>query len=356
MKGKKEMKRRKTHLQVGAIITSLGLILAGCSSASDTSSTTTEDTDSVTEEAKEPVSLTLGAPGEPPVFINTVLYVAQAQGFFEEEGLEVSLRPFPTGSDVARAVQSGEIEGGLIATPGAVALRANGGDISAIYGFENPSYVIGTTNLSIESCEDLAGQTIAVDAEGAPKDVALTDMLSSCGLSPSDVSTIAPGGPQSVDAMLANQVELAVLHPDELSVVSQSLETDVVMTLAGAKPLSHYTAIVTTDGQIDGGETREDWVNVVRALKKAIAFIYEPANADLVAQVASDMTTRSVEVTRGALDDFLAIEFWPIEGVGLSPDRINATIQQQVDIGNVEANDAPTFEELTDVSLFEDAN
>jgi NitT/TauT family transport system substrate-binding protein len=343
---------RKIHLSstIGAFAV-LAMTLAGCSATESTQSSTPETAGAVAEVA----SLTIGVPGEPPVFINAVLYTALAEGFFSEEGLNVTLRAFPTGADVARAVESGEIEGGLVATPGAVALRANGGEPVAIYGFEHPSYVIGTTDLSVTSCEGLKGKTIAVDAVGAPKAVALDAMLASCGLLPSDVSTIAPGGPQSVDAMIAQQVQLAVLHPDELAVVRTAFEASVVMTLASVQPLSHYTAIITTDSQIDDTSSRGNWVSVVRAIQKAIAFIYDPANLDAVAQIASDMNTRSVEINKGAVGDFLQIEFWPIEGAGLSRNRIEATIVSQVENGNIDAENAPTYEELTDSSLFDDA-
>lgn len=343
---------RQHNLYAGlGVVAALALTLTGCSISGNSANPASNGD----EGAAGAVSLTLGVPGEPPVFINTVLYTAETEGYFDDEGLDVTLRAFPTGADVGRAVQSGEIEGGLVSTPGVVALRANGGDTVAIYGFEHPSYVIGTTDLSVASCEQLKGKTIAVDAAGAPKAVALDAMLESCGLAPSDVSTIAPGGPQTVDAMVANQVQLAVLHPDELALVRESHDAEVVMTLAAAQPLSHYTAIITTDGQLADSAERENWVKVVRAVQKAITFIYDPANADTVAQIAADMTTRPVEVTRSALDDFLDIEFWPIEGPGLSPDRIEATIEGEIAAGNIDAANAPTLEEVTDPTLFEDA-
>jgi len=335
------MRKISKVVSFGTVAT-LAVTLGGCSTTTGTA----------TNGATNTISLTIGVPGQPPVFVNAVLYVAKAEGFFTNEGLDVTLRPFTTGADVGRAVQSGEIVGGMVATPGAIALRANGGDVVGVYGFEHPSYLIGSTDGSMTSCKQLAGHTIAIDAAGAPKALALTAMLASCGLGPNDVSTVAVGGPQTVDALVAGQVKQAVLHPDELAAVKSKVTANTVMTLASVAPLSHYTLIVTTRKQLTDPTAHENWLKVVRATKKAIDFIVNPANADKVAQVASEMTTRAVSITRPALADFLAIEFWPTGSPGLSRDRIEATVKGEVAAGNVTAANAPTYEQLVDPSLY----
>src|SRR6185437_11425473 len=61
--------------------------------------------------------IVFGLPGIPPVFGTVIAYVAQDQGFWKKQGLDVEIRPFDTGTAAARAVVSGNIEISLSPSP-----------------------------------------------------------------------------------------------------------------------------------------------------------------------------------------------------------------------------------------------
>ncbi|GAB1821567.1 ABC transporter substrate-binding protein [Herbidospora sp. RD11066] len=299
-------------------------------------------------------TLAVGVPGIPPVFVNLMAYVAESKGYFKEGGVAVTLRPLPTGADVGRAIQSKELDGGIIGTSGAVALRASGGNVVAILGNENPSFLIASSDPKVTDCASLKGKTIAVDGAGAPKALSVNQMIGSCGLAPTDITTVNVGGPQSVDAMIAGQVDTAVLHPDELAAVNEKTQAHEVVALAKVDPTSHYTMLVTRQDELGDGGKRPAWVKTVAAIHKAITYINDPANADEVSQIAATMTKRTPEISKVALGQFIGIKFWPTDA-GLARDRVDHAVEAQVKAGNVAADKAPKYDDFVDLTVFDEA-
>ncbi|MFE3252861.1 ABC transporter substrate-binding protein [Streptomyces sp. NPDC059209] len=341
--------RRRSALAGAATVLALVGTLAGCGDGGS---------DTAAGSASGGGKMTIGVPGIPPIFLNTVMYVGEKQGFFKDRGLDVTLRPLTTGADVGRAVQSGEIQGGIIGTPGAVALRATGGSVVSVMGFPKPTYLLASTDPGLTTCEAVKGKTVAVDAVGAPKALALAGMLKSCGLGKNDVSTINVGGPPTVDALVAGQVKVAVLHPDELATVQQKVKPGTkaheIMTLAGVDPLEHYTVLVAPKSAL-AGASREQWVDVVAAVRESIAYMNDPANLKEVAAVASGVTKAPESVTEAAMPKFLSLGVWPESGDGLDRDAIEHTIEGAVAAGNVPKQKAPKYDDMVDPSVFADA-
>lgn len=348
--------RRTTLAAIAAVCVALVTACGGGGSPSPDPTTTDPEPASQDEQDDEPKELTevvLGMAGMPPIFLSAVAYVAEDQGFFEDAGLKVTLRPFQTSADVGRAVTTGEIPAGMAGTPIALALRSEGSPTKAIMGFEASSYLVGSADPDVTECEDLKGKTIAVDAIGAPKALGLTTILASCGLTDDDVEMVGVGGTQSPDVMIAKQVDTAVLHPDELAMVQVERETHIVKRITDADPNMHFFTLVASESAIES--QRDELVAVVAAFIRAIEFINDPANADAVAQVAGPMAGRSVEVAKAALENYLAIEYWPTDSAGLAENRIKHVTEQQVAVGNIEADAAPTYEEFVDLGIYEEA-
>ncbi|WP_249714303.1 ABC transporter substrate-binding protein [Rhizomonospora bruguierae] len=285
----------------------------------------------------------------------SVAYVAEEQGYFSDLGVDVKLRQFATSNDVGRAVTSGEIPAGFVGTPLALSMRSSGSPIAGVLGFEASSYLVGSADAAVATCEDLKGKTIAIDAAGAPKAIALSAMLTSCGLKDSDVSAVGVGGTQSPDVMIAKQVDTAVLHPDELAMVQEKRETKIVTRITDADPLMHFFMMIANEKVIADADGKNGLAAAVAALRKAIVFISDPANSDKVADVAAKMSGRTPTVAKSALADYLKIGYWPTDGAGLSRDRIEHVLQQQVEAGNIKADKQPKYDEVVDPSIFEAA-
>ncbi|MEO8441381.1 MAG: ABC transporter substrate-binding protein, partial [Betaproteobacteria bacterium] len=91
--------------------------------------------------------LTLGVPGVPAIFGDTIAFVADKQGFFKKYGVDVTVRQFETGAAASRAVAAGEISAGLPPTPLVISQVSNTDvPLVGIWGMEHPDWLIGSTD------------------------------------------------------------------------------------------------------------------------------------------------------------------------------------------------------------------
>src|SRR5208282_6856905 len=79
--------------------------------------------------------IVIGIPGIPPIFVSTIAYVAQEQGYFKKYGAEVELRQFDNGTAASRAVLAGDIDASYSGTAVVIGQIANAGvPLEGIYG------------------------------------------------------------------------------------------------------------------------------------------------------------------------------------------------------------------------------
>ena len=140
------------------------------------------------------------------------LSIAESQGYFKAEGLDVTIVDFAGGSKALQAVVggsadvvSGAFEHTLMMQPKGIRLRA-----FALQG-RAPQIVLGInpkTMPGYRTVADLKGRKIGVTAPGSSTNVLANFVLAKAGLKPSDVSIIGVGaGSGAVAAMRAGQID-----------------------------------------------------------------------------------------------------------------------------------------------------
>jgi len=140
------------------------------------------------------------------------LSIAESQGYFKAEGLDVTIVDFAGGSKALQAVVggsadvvSGAFEHTLLMQPKGIRLRA-----FALQG-RAPQIVLGInpkTMPGYRSVADLKGRKIGVTAPGSSTNVLANFVLAKAGLKPGDVSIIGVGaGSGAVAAMRAGQID-----------------------------------------------------------------------------------------------------------------------------------------------------
>src|SRR5215217_3202225 len=77
----------------------------------------------------EESSITVGLPTAETSFANSDVVVAQQQGFFEDQGLQVELQNFGSGLKVVQAVVSGDVQVGGSSIEPVVNASAQGGQL-----------------------------------------------------------------------------------------------------------------------------------------------------------------------------------------------------------------------------------
>jgi NitT/TauT family transport system substrate-binding protein len=297
--------------------------------------------------------LTIGLPGIPPVFVTTQPYVAQQEGIFKKYGLDVELRPFDSGAAAARAVAAGQIAFSMSPSPLVVTMVSNNPDVDLvmIYGYERPTWKLGSMDPSIKTCEDVKGKPVGVDSLGGARSIALNQMLRSCKLGADDTQQVALSANVGT-AMIAGQIPLGVLHIDDLPVIEREAKKPVgiVIDINKVIEVNHYLGLTTTRKMVK--EQPETLARVVAAFIEAERFIRDPKNLEAVAKAAAP-TGRSANDARTAVQEYVKIQFWPHEH-GLSRKNVEAIIATQKRVGNIKGDPAP-YDRVADLSIYQAA-
>lgn len=127
------------------------------------------------------------------------VFVARDLGIYTKHGLDVTIAPFKSASNVPDDLLSGRSQFGLMSATEFLAQYASGKDLVAVAAFYqvSPYMVASLKSSGIESPSQFAGKTIGIKGgPGAEATVVFDLLLRSAGLSDADVTyTILPFGP-----------------------------------------------------------------------------------------------------------------------------------------------------------------
>jgi NitT/TauT family transport system substrate-binding protein len=294
-------------------------------------------------------------PGIPPIYSVMIAFVAEKQGFFKKQGVDVEIRPFDNGTAAARAVVAGDIDMAWSPTPPVINQVSNADvPLAAVYGMPNPDWVIGTTDEG-KTCKDLVGQDVGVDSINGARSVALRSMLTGCpGVKIEDIKQIALGSTPG-PALLAGQLRFAVLHLDDLAEIEhQGKKLHVLLAMKNTNPTSHYLILVVRKDNL--AKNRDAIVRTVAGMIEAAKFMQDPKNADVVAEIAS-ITGHNKAVNKAALKAFLDIDFWAAKDDGMPRSKIEAVSALMKKIGSINPDKEPvSYDKFVDASVWKDAN
>jgi NitT/TauT family transport system substrate-binding protein len=157
--------------------------------------------------ALEPVTYLLPGPPNLPAF--APLQIAQAKGYFAQEGLAVTFQVGKGGADVGKqvAVGNADLGGGIGDTP--LLIRANGLPIKgvALLGRGGLTQIIVRKDAHIDKLADLKGKRIGVVAFQNTNYYALLAVLARNGLDKTDVHIEAVGQAAVISLMVAGQLD-----------------------------------------------------------------------------------------------------------------------------------------------------
>lgn len=164
------------------------------------------------------------------------LVVAEALGYFEEEGVEVNLLPSDTSIPYVAFIQNGQADLAMLDPVETINARNAGAEISTVYEvMQNAPEGIGISESStVTSVADLVGTTVglvsdrdraflqaALDTVGASIDDVQTVVLGESGptlaaaLRDGNVSAISGAAPDWIN-LIANGIPVRLITPEEL--------------------------------------------------------------------------------------------------------------------------------------------
>ncbi|MFT3954390.1 MAG: ABC transporter substrate-binding protein [Piscinibacter sp.] len=140
------------------------------------------------------------------------LTIAETQGYFKAEGLDVTIADFAGGSQALRAVVGGSADVVSGAFEHTLNMQSKGQKLRA-FALQGraPQIVLGVnpkTMAGYKTVADLKGKKIGVTAPGSSTNVMANFVLAKAGLKPGDVSIVGVGaGSGAVAAMRAGQID-----------------------------------------------------------------------------------------------------------------------------------------------------
>lgn len=288
--------KNMSKLKLGAAITVGAFLLAGCASV---------DADDAADAEDQVTELTVGIT---PIANAAHLYIAIEEGFFEEEGLEVTPSTIQAASTAVPSLMNDELQVALMSSIPIVTAASQSLPITVISGSDRypTDTALDTTALvvspesDITKVADLAGKTVAVVGLKSGPDLALHVVLNEAGVDVSDVETVEISYPDMMPALESERIDAAFLVDPFLSVAKgegfQTISQPFTEGLGGMSALQWISSEDFVESNPDTARKFND------AITKAGEFAND--NPDKVRGVLPEFTSLSEEAINNAILPF----------------------------------------------------
>lgn len=216
------------------VVAAATLVLSGCSAPSN---------DAGTAEGASQLRM-----GTQPWLGYGQWYVAEDQGFFADQGVDVELTSFNTDADVNAALAAKKLDLASVASHTALQFVENGVDVSIVLMLDAATTADAIiTDGSIASVADLKGQKVAYE-EGATSELLLGDALDQAGLTFDDIERVPMGADEAGTALIAGSVPAAVTYEPYVSAaVGAGKGIETLVTAAEHEGLISDVLVVRND-------------------------------------------------------------------------------------------------------------
>lgn len=282
------------------------------------------------------------------------LMTAKEKGFFEEEGLNVTMTQFEDGPTIIAAMENGSVNFGYIGQ-GAHKLCVQGNaTIIALSHISNGDALIGGPGIS--TVEDLKGKVVAYSSGTSSEDI-LRNALTAHNMTMDDIQAMDMDAPSIVTAMMSGGVDAcATWSPNSLTIL-EGMEgtTKLADNMTFSDTTVSLASWIATPKYLE--ENRDVAVRFVRALMKAMDYAadgnYEEVAQWCATQAALDYDTMYNQ--RGDADWLTGKEV--VDGVADGTVKGYYELQQKnlLDGGSITEEDVCPVEDYVDFDLMTEA-
>ena len=231
--------------------------------------------------------------------------IAEEQGLFERNGLDVKITNFATDDQINAAFAGGKLEGTNIATHTALRFAASGLPIKIVL-LEDQSTTADAIVASegLTSVSELKGKKVAFE-EGTTSDILLSYALAQNGMTKEDISPVPIPAADAGSAFIAGRVDAAVTYEPYLtSALEQDADAKLLYT-AGENPGLVGDVFVVSE------DTLSEKPGQIAALVKTWGEALEAYEADMEGSQA--IIEKSVGAEPGALKTaFEGVKFYDL--------------------------------------------
>lgn len=320
----------------------LTLALAGCGSPAkqpETSITGTPSpspTESTPSTPKETIKVSMAVGGK-----GSIIYlppaVAEYNGFFAEQGIEVNVQDVKGGSQSAQALVSGQVDFASMAVEQAAKSKAQGVDLVMLVLYTRYPAVtlIVDSKLKdkVKTVSDLKGMKVGVTSIGSATHKSMLSLMEKFGLKSTDIEIVGVGTSDMPAAMTSGKVQAAVgLDP----AVTQMLNEGKAFSLWDMRSKKDTEALYGGDYPFVGLVTRRDVIEkkpemvqrVVNAVLKGNKFVVSNGADAVGAKIPAELKSADAKLYADSLKANLE---------AISPDGIASDAGLQIVINSLKA-------------------
>lgn len=293
--------------------------------------------------------INVGVAVAPPNVVHTAPYVAKALGLFAKHCVDANIIQFDGGAagTSVTAVAQGTAISNLPDV--AIARGLKGKQIWALAPRPPQGYVVPA---EVKTAADLKGKRLsAAGGVGGFNWLMGREVLRSGGLSADDAQFISQGTAGRLPGFIAGQIEGVLLHPEDVLLVQQKKPGAHVLTmLSDLLPnyaFNHYGA---SDAMI--ARDRPLLVDTIAAMIEANRAIYR--EKDKVVPIIMEAAQKPKDAVEYAVDVLTRNCILSVNE-GFVRARTEWTHQNNINVGDLDADKKLTFEQIADLKLASDA-
>jgi len=229
------------------------------------------------------------------------MFMAQQEGLFKKNGLDVELIHIPSSSRGIQAILAGEIAFSFMDGSNAAQANLKGANLALVAGATNRQVFSLMANADFKRIADLRGKKIGITRVGSSTHTSALYALSSAGLKPADYQLLPLlEVPNIYTALAAGQIDAGIMSPPTNARAKRSGFVEL-MNIAKEGPEFVSVAVGTSRSYI---KANEDTVRrVVRAYAEGVQ-VFKSNKAAALKMIQKQLKVSDAEIQEDTYNQF----------------------------------------------------
>ena len=299
---------------------------------------------------KEMRKIKFGVSVSPPNVVHTPIYVARALGIFAKHCIDAEIVEFEGGASAANLASV--VQGQALATINAVAI-AQGLKAKQFWGMAPRLPQAYMVSEEIKTAADLKGKRLSATGGGVGgfNWVMGREVLKTAGLKVEDAQFVSSATAGRLPGLLAGQLNGVALHPEDVYLAQQKKPgLRVLVGLAELMPKYFFNAYGAAESIL--AKDRAMVRDVATSLIEANRVIYN--QKEKVMPIIVEATKKPQDAVSFSYDYLVKNCVWSVN-TGFSRERTEWSINNGVENGDIQADKKPTYDQVVDVKLGDEA-
>ncbi|MDE3229637.1 MAG: ABC transporter substrate-binding protein [Chloroflexota bacterium] len=291
-------------------------------------------------------NIAVGIALSPPKVIFLGPYVAEQEGFFKQEHLNVKFISMPNGLETELGTTSGSINFGFSSATDAIESASAGSPIHAIWSYGTKLDTACVAAPSIQQVSDLIGKPVGSTGTGGFSYTLLNACLAPANVDVHKVKPVNMERSAFVPALVSGRIFAAVFHADDAYVVTHKAPgLHVLVKEYETYPNWWYGGVTTLDSY---AKANPDVVKrFLIAMMMADRWMNDPANHDALVQLGVKVTGEDQAAVDYAVTFMTQGQIWP-NNQGLDQTQVDFTTNYLHQLGEIP--NQPSYSQIVNSS------